>query len=49
MDRNCLAHQSGDAVNAVLAAAGYNFRLPLKWLAILCSQILDTMRASFLP
>jgi transposase, IS5 family len=26
MGRNHLAHASGDAINAVLAAAGYNFR-----------------------
>jgi transposase, IS5 family len=26
MGRNYLAHASGDATNAVLAAAGYNFR-----------------------
>jgi IS5 family transposase len=32
MARNYLAHATGDAVNAVLAAAGYNFRLLLNWL-----------------
>ena len=26
MDRNYLAHRHGDANNAILAAAGYNFR-----------------------
>jgi len=30
--RNYLAHASGDAINAVLAAAGYNFRRLLAWL-----------------
>lgn len=30
--RNYLAGQQGDAVNAVLAAAGYNFSLLLRWL-----------------
>ena len=35
MDRNYLAHAQGDAVNAVLAAAGYNFSLLLKWLRVL--------------
>src|SRR5262245_12047861 len=39
MGRNQLAHASGDAINAVLAAAGYNFRrlrfLLLKILAAL--------------
>ncbi len=32
MGRNYLAHSQGDAVNAILAAAGYNFSLLLKWL-----------------
>jgi IS5 family transposase len=31
MDRNYLAHQQGDAINAVLAAAGYNFSLLVNW------------------
>jgi transposase, IS5 family len=33
MERNYLAHQAGDAANAVLAAAGYNFRRLIRWLA----------------
>jgi transposase, IS5 family len=32
MDRNYLADRQGDAINAVLAAAGYNFRLLIRWL-----------------
>jgi IS5 family transposase len=32
MARNYLAGKAGDARNAVLAAAGYNFRLLLNWL-----------------
>jgi IS5 family transposase len=32
MGRNFLAHAQGDAINAVLAAAGYNFRRLLAWL-----------------
>ena len=32
MERNYLAHQAGDAANAVLAAAGYNFRRLIRWL-----------------
>lgn len=32
MGRNFLAHRDGDASNAVLAAAGYNFRRLLVWL-----------------
>jgi transposase, IS5 family len=34
MARNYLAHQQGDAINAILAAAGYNFRLLLTWLRL---------------
>src|ERR1700694_1617545 len=34
--RNHLAGSRGDAANAVLAAAGYNFRLLLLWRSILC-------------
>jgi len=34
MDRNHLVHASGDAVNAVLAAAGHNFSLLLTWLRL---------------
>jgi len=41
MGRNYLAGQAGDAANAGLAAAGYNFRLLLAWLAeILCARVL---------
>ena len=39
MDRNRLAHAQGDAINPVRAAAGYNFRLILKWIRILCALI----------
>ena len=35
MGRNYLAGPAGDAINAVLAAAGYNFRRLLAWLALL--------------
>jgi transposase, IS5 family len=40
MGRNHLAHASGDAVNAVLAAAGYNFRPLIAWLRFLLLSIL---------
>jgi IS5 family transposase len=40
MGRNHLAPSAGDAINAVLAAVGYNFRLLLKWLALLCALIM---------
>jgi transposase, IS5 family len=37
MGRNFLAHTMGDRINAILAAAGYNFRLLLNWLRdLLC-------------
>jgi IS5 family transposase len=49
MGRNYLAHQQGDAINAILAAAGYNFRLLLNWLRLLSRSILvclfDHMRS----
>jgi transposase, IS5 family len=32
MNRNYLAHSTGDSINAIRAAAGYNFRLLLNWL-----------------
>jgi transposase, IS5 family len=40
MDRNHLKGREGDRINAVLAAAGYNFGLLLRWLAeLLCALI----------
>lgn len=38
MERNYLAHRHGDAANAVLAAAGYNFRRLIRWLSDLLCQ-----------
>jgi IS5 family transposase len=46
MGRNFLAHTAGDAANAVLAAAGYNFRRLLAWLAILCAFLRAAFSAS---
>jgi len=46
MGRNFLAHAAGDAINAVLAAAGYNFRRVLAWLRILLAWIMHTLSAS---
>lgn len=40
MGRNYLAHSSGDAINAVLAAAAYNFRRLIAWLRLLLLRIL---------
>ena len=47
--RNYLAGATGDAINAVLAAAGYNFRRLLAWLAILFALLAHTLRASLQP
>ena len=46
MGRNYLAGTHGDAANAVLAAAGYNFRRLLEWLALLLSAILAGLSAT---
>jgi transposase, IS5 family len=46
MARNYLAGTHGDAANAVLAAAGYNFRRLLEWLALLLSIILTALTAA---
>lgn len=40
MDRNYLKGRAGDRSNAVLAAAGYNFSLLIRWLRILLRKIL---------
>jgi hypothetical protein len=40
MGRNHLAHRAGDAINAMLAAVGYNFRLLLRWLRLFLRVIL---------
>lgn len=40
MGRNFLVHTAGDAANAVLATAGYNFRRLLAWLALLRAFLL---------
>jgi IS5 family transposase len=49
MGRNYLAHASGDAANAILAAAGYNFRRLLARLALRCTQILAAIFAQLQP
>jgi IS5 family transposase len=43
MGRNYLAHSTGDAINAVLAAVGYNFRRLIQWLRLLLLRILVTL------
>jgi IS5 family transposase len=44
MERNYLAHRHGDANNAVLAAAGYNFSLLIRWLRCLLRLLLALLR-----
>ena len=41
MNRNYLKGFAGDRANAVLAAAGYNFRLLLRWLALLLRALIQ--------
>ena len=49
MDRNYLAGSQGDAINAILAAAGYNFRLLLTWLRLLLRLLLAMLFGSVKP
>jgi IS5 family transposase len=49
MGRNYLGFPRGDATNAVLAAAGYNFRRLIWWLRLLLRQILITLGAALQP
>jgi len=51
MGRNYLSDRQGDAINAVLAAAGYNFSLLIRWLRFLLRQILLALtgKPSFSP
>ena len=46
MGRNYLWFRQGDAANAVLAAAGYNFRRLIRWLSLLLRQILSALTAA---
>jgi IS5 family transposase len=40
MDRNYLKGRNGDRINAILAAAGFNFHLLLRWIAtLLCAWL----------
>jgi transposase, IS5 family len=45
MGRNHLAHRAGDAINAMLAAVGYNFRLLLRRLRLFLRVILPAQMA----
>ena len=45
LERNHLAGAAGDAINALLAAAGHNLRLLLAWLRLLCAWIVVVLRS----
>jgi len=49
MGRNYLWFSQGDAANAVLAAAGYNFRRLIRWLSLLLRRILIVLAAPLQP
>jgi transposase, IS5 family len=40
MDRNYLKDRDGNRINPILAAAGYNFSLLLRWLAALLRALI---------
>jgi IS5 family transposase len=47
MDRNYLKGRDGDRINAVLAAAGYNFGLLLRWLAELLRALIQAFEKAY--
>jgi IS5 family transposase len=49
MGRNYLAGTNGDAINAILAAVGYNFRLLLNWLRLLLRLLLASLIGNVKP
>ena len=49
MGRNYLKGREGDRINAVLAAAGYNFSLPLRWLERVLRALITTLLAAPAP
>ena len=49
MGRNFLKGRHGDHANAVMTAAGYNFRLILRWLRVLLRLIVAAILAGALP
>jgi IS5 family transposase len=44
LDRNFLKGREGDRINAILVGAGYNYRLVLKWLRLLCAWIVFRLK-----
>ena len=49
MQRNYLAGTEGDAINAILAVAGYNFRFLLYWLRLFLRLFLLVLFAAHRP
>jgi IS5 family transposase len=49
MGRNYLWYRQGDAANATLAAAGYNFRRLIRWLRLLLGRIIVALMATMQP
>jgi transposase, IS5 family len=49
MDRNHLKGRQGDRINAVLAAAGFNFSLLLRWLAELLRALIRALTKTLRP
>ena len=49
MDRCYLAGSKGDAINAMLAAAGYNFRRLMAWLRRIWRALLALLVLSIAP
>jgi IS5 family transposase len=47
LDRNFLRGRDGDAINALLAAAGHNLRLLRRWLAQPFAVLLAAMRSTW--
>ena len=47
--RNFLKGRRGDQINAVMSAVGYNFRLILKWLRKLLTQIIAAILVAINP
>jgi transposase, IS5 family len=43
MGRNYLKGPQGDRINALLAAAGYNFALLLRWLAMILRALISAL------
>ncbi len=50
MDRNYLKGRDGDRANAVLAAAGYNLSLLIRWFEVLLRALIEAiLRAALTP